>query len=139
LKILIKNVLLYRKRTKKVHMNFFASIVQSPQWKGSIYSCVSSIERLTLIYFITLGRPTELLVLLYDGAQSNVVCLLFFFSFGFLFFIISSFKIFSFFKVYCLFNFYFINIAFSINYPKLILFNTFFLCVLNFHESKSDF
>jgi hypothetical protein len=31
LKILIKNVLLYRKRTKKVHLNIFASVDQNPQ------------------------------------------------------------------------------------------------------------
>jgi hypothetical protein len=30
LKILIKNVLLYRKRTKKVHLNKFASVDQNP-------------------------------------------------------------------------------------------------------------
>jgi hypothetical protein len=31
LKILIKNVLLYRKRTKKLHLNKFASVDQNPQ------------------------------------------------------------------------------------------------------------
>jgi hypothetical protein len=30
-KILIKNVLLYRKRTKKVHLDIFASVDQNPQ------------------------------------------------------------------------------------------------------------
>jgi hypothetical protein len=34
LKILIKNVLLYRKRTKKVYLNIFALVDQNPQWKG---------------------------------------------------------------------------------------------------------
>jgi hypothetical protein len=31
LKILIKNVLLYGKRTEKVHLNIFASVDQNPQ------------------------------------------------------------------------------------------------------------
>jgi hypothetical protein len=31
LKILIKNVLLYRKRTKKAHLNILASVDQNPQ------------------------------------------------------------------------------------------------------------
>jgi hypothetical protein len=31
LKILIENVLFYRKRTKKVHLNIFASVDQYPQ------------------------------------------------------------------------------------------------------------
>jgi hypothetical protein len=31
LKILIKNVLLYRKRTKKVNLNIFAWVDQNPQ------------------------------------------------------------------------------------------------------------
>jgi hypothetical protein len=31
LKILIKNVLLYRKRTNKVHLNIFGSVDQNPQ------------------------------------------------------------------------------------------------------------
>jgi hypothetical protein len=31
LKILIKNVLLYRKRTKKVHLNIYASVDKNPQ------------------------------------------------------------------------------------------------------------
>jgi hypothetical protein len=34
LKILIKNVLLYRKRPKKVHLNIFVSVDQNPKWKG---------------------------------------------------------------------------------------------------------
>jgi hypothetical protein len=31
LKILIKNALFYRKKTKKVHLNIFASVDQNPQ------------------------------------------------------------------------------------------------------------
>jgi hypothetical protein len=37
--ILIKNALLYRKRTKKVHSNIFASVDQHPQWKGLVKRC----------------------------------------------------------------------------------------------------
>jgi hypothetical protein len=36
LKMLEKNVLLYRKRTRKVHLNIFASVDQNSQIKGLI-------------------------------------------------------------------------------------------------------